>query len=403
MLMKRDNASKNKVIVLSRRIAIVIDPWDFPFNGTVVSTRRFVMALEGTYDFRLLATPDPEKASDSRMVKFAKVSIPGFNRIINAMKVPLARPNKSLMRQALQDCDVLHVQFPFFLGFSAITEARKCGIPVICSFHVQPENLLLNIGLSSRFLTRVLYKLFVAGFYNRADLVIAPSEFAANILRSHGLKRPVKVLSNGVPEVFLSASHQAGNAGNQTFKLLSVGRLAKEKQHKVILQAVAKSRFRDSIELSIVGAGPLERTLREQVRRLGINVTINSVTDNELLLLYAQADLFVHAGDIELEGMSVVEAMATGNTVLVSDSRDSATATLVNNNNALFIHGDSLSLANKIDYWLSHQEERIHEAKCNRAWARQRTHAVSASQLRGIYDEFLALEVIATKGITQIE
>jgi hypothetical protein len=27
------------------RIAILIDPWDFPFNGTVVSTRRFVAAL----------------------------------------------------------------------------------------------------------------------------------------------------------------------------------------------------------------------------------------------------------------------------------------------------------------------------------------------------------------------
>ena len=113
------------------------------------------------------------KPLDSRMVPFDPVSLPGFNSILESMKVPLAKPDKCKIRQALQNAALLHLQFPFFLGFSAITEARKMGIPVVCSFHVQPENLLLNVGLRSRLLSRLLYKFFVAGFYNRADLVIA--------------------------------------------------------------------------------------------------------------------------------------------------------------------------------------------------------------------------------------
>lgn len=48
--------SNSKVIILSRHIAIVIDPWEFPYNGAVVSTRRFVQALEERYSFKRLAT-----------------------------------------------------------------------------------------------------------------------------------------------------------------------------------------------------------------------------------------------------------------------------------------------------------------------------------------------------------
>ena len=33
---------------------MVIDPWFHPFNGTVVSTRRFVTALKTRFDFRML-------------------------------------------------------------------------------------------------------------------------------------------------------------------------------------------------------------------------------------------------------------------------------------------------------------------------------------------------------------
>ena len=384
---------------MSHRIAVVIDPWDYPFNGTVVSTRRFVQALEDSFEFRLLSTPDTARASDPRMVKFSKVSIPGFNSVINAMKVPLARPNKIRLRQALQDCSVLHVQFPFFLGFSAIREAKKLGLPIICSFHVQPENLLLNIGLRSTLLTRALYKMFIHFFYNQADLVIAPSEFAAQALLSKGLVRPVRVLSNGVPEQYLSLQHSDAVKANGKFRLLSVGRLAREKQHRVIFEAIDNSQYRNEIELVVVGTGPLEQELIDLVKALGINASIGSVSDEQLLEHYRHADLFVHAGDIELEGMSVVEAMASGNAVVVSDSKDSATSSLVENLNAQFKHGDAIDLADRIDYWLSHETERLQMAENNRAWARKRTHSVSVRQLANIYDELAASGTLAVGAI----
>ena len=81
---------------------------------------------------------------------------------------------------SLSDTDLLHVQYPLFLGYAAIREARRLGIPVICSFHLQPENILLNLGLSGRWMTNLVYRLFCRYFYQRADLIIAPTEFAAD-------------------------------------------------------------------------------------------------------------------------------------------------------------------------------------------------------------------------------
>ena len=183
------------------KVGVVIDPWEYPFNGTVVSTRRFVGALEDKIDFTLLATPKPDSTNDRRMIKFPKLSIPGFNGIIESMKVPLANPwGRVRVADSLKGQDLVHMQFPFFLGAAACRAAKRLGLPLICSFHVQPENLLRNLGRNSALLASWLYKLFIWGIYRHADLVITPSAFAAEQLKAHGLDRPIEVLSNGVPE-----------------------------------------------------------------------------------------------------------------------------------------------------------------------------------------------------------
>jgi glycosyltransferase involved in cell wall biosynthesis len=184
--------------------------------------------------------------------------------------------------------------------------------------------------------------------------------------------------------------------------VLSVGRLAKEKRQEVLLRAVAQSKFRDNIELNIVGAGPMEAELTKLAAELGLRARICSVSDDALLDLYASASLFVHTGEIELEGMSVVEAMGAGNTVIVSDSKDSATAGLVNGPRSLFRNGDSLDLAAKIDYWLAHPDEKLQECRSNREWARHRSHKGSVALMASVYDEFLALDSLMD-GNTQLE
>ena len=370
------------------KVGVVIDPWDYPYNGTVVSTRRFVSALSGQVDFRLLATPHPDLQPDARLRSFPKLSIPGFNGIIEGMKVPLANPwfNAKTLEDALTGLDVLHVQFPFFLGYKACNAAKRMNVPLICSFHVQPENLLRNLGISSDWLSKRLYALFIKTIYSKADLVLAPSEFAKQQLINNGHKGSIEVLSNGVPPEFFKLHRSDFESG--FFELLSVGRMAPEKHQGTILEALAKSKFKDQIRLTMIGTGPMEDTLRKSARELGVNAKIGPVDNDALKVAYSSADLFIHAGEIELEGMSVLEAMAAGNAVLVSDSENSATGEFVHEAQSRFRHGDVEDLVQKIDYWLESENLRTEAGTKNQLSAKGRHHQASIDQLYSIYQQY---------------
>ena len=372
----------------------MVDSWDFPFNGTVVSSRRFVEALDDDFEVTILGTAPGVECPDQRMVQFKPLRFPGLSRIFDRMKVPLAIPDKSLLRATLSNNDLLHIQFPFFLGWSALREAKHQGIPIICSFHVQPENMLFNLGIRSNFLAKILYKFFIAAFYNRVDLVVAPSEFAKQALVSNGLTSPVLVLSNGVPKRFLHIPQKTETTQEEKFKVLSVGRFAKEKCQATILHAIAKSKFRDQIELTMIGTGPLEVEIRTLANTLGLEVFMGSVSDTELVRHYGEADLFLHAGEIELEGMSVIEAMAAAKAIVVSDSKDSATGTFVTDPNARFQHGNAEDLSSKVDHWLENPHERHASATANRRQAEHLTHESSVALLQSNYDSLCSQQQI---------
>ncbi|MFT5560173.1 MAG: glycosyltransferase involved in cell wall biosynthesis [Candidatus Azotimanducaceae bacterium] len=391
---------------MTLKIGVIIDPWYFPFNGTVVSTRRFVAALSDQAEFRLLVTASLEASTESLTSElsvselsvselsvsepgiepFPKLSIPGFNGIIDSMKVPLSNPwaREVDLDKALHGLDLVHVQFPFFLGHAVCRAANRLGLPLICSFHVQPENLLRNLGLESDWMVRWMYKLFIWGLYNRAELVLTPSQFAADQLRQHGLTKPVSVLSNGVPDEFFRLKRV--RTDNDRWQLLSVGRLAPEKHQRTILDAVARSIFREQIDIHLIGTGPLQQDLEKQSQRLGLGATIGPVDDEALRRAYQTADLFVHGGEIELEGMSVLEAMAAGNAVLVSDSPGSAAVEFATLPNSLFRQGDVADLTKKIDYWLSNSPARTQSGLDNRKRAATWHHQQSVDQLLAIYE-----------------
>ena len=57
---------------------MVVDPWHHPFNGTVVSTRRFVGALTDRFKFHILVAEEAEQRLDEGCVAFPRISIPGI-------------------------------------------------------------------------------------------------------------------------------------------------------------------------------------------------------------------------------------------------------------------------------------------------------------------------------------
>jgi len=82
------------------------------------------------------------------------------------------------------------------------------------------------------------------------------------------------------------------------------------------------------------------------------------MSDRQLMKALGYADLYVHAGEVELESLSCLEAMGSGLVPLISSSSQSATPQFAMDSRSLFPPRKPKLLAKKIDYWIEHPDAR---------------------------------------------
>ncbi len=324
------------------RIAFVADTVHSASGGGIRSAEQFVERLREEHQ---VITVSADEGGALRPLHLPV-------RAMQEMHFVMARPDRDVLAQAFEGVDLVHVQFPFWLGFAAVDVARRLGRPVVAAFHVQPENVLLNVGLRAQWLDDALYDAVVARLYNRVDGVVCPTAFARDKLLSHGLRTPALVVSNGVsPDVAQVAEEAAPprRRADAPFTILAVGRLAAEKRQDVIVEAVRRSRHAAHIRLVLAGRGPREDALRELARSLPNGAEVGFLSRPALLRELALADLFVHASEVELEGMAVLEAMSVGVPAVVADAPESAASELALDARLRFPAGDAAALAAVLD------------------------------------------------------
>jgi glycosyltransferase involved in cell wall biosynthesis len=227
--------------------------------------------------------------------------------------------------------------------------ARDAGVPTVATFHVQGEHILYNIGIRNDALVARVYRLFLRTVYDHADRVICPSEFTERELRRYGLRAPAVVISNGVPPIFRPSPPGTGPTFGDKVMVLTVGRLAAEKRHDLLIEAVRRSRHAARIQLVLLGAGPR----RDDLERLGAALpnppVFGFLPTEELVPYYGAAALCVHASEVEVEGMAALEALACGAPCLIADSPRSATPQFAIDARYHFTSGSVESLAARID------------------------------------------------------
>ena len=376
------------------RIAFVTDTFDGAVSGGTRSAVRFVEALRGAHDVVVVTTGGADQP--------ARRVLPGFQLPVRAMRASgftMAVPRRSTLEAVLDGADIVHLQFPFWLSFAALACARRAGVRVVAAFHVQPENLLLNVGLRARRLSDAMYRFWVRRLYNRADAVVCPSPFAERKLRSHGLTAPAFVVSNGISPAIHRRRLPREPHHEGTFVVLMVGRLAPEKRHDLMFAALARARHRDRIRLVVAGAGPLERQLRRAAARLPHPPEIGFVSDRRLERLYNSADLLVHCSEVELEGMAVLEAMSCGLPVLVADSPESAASGFALGREFRFASGDAADLAAKLDAHVEHAAALAAAGEKTAAMARAYSFEASVARLLDVYRHVLRRDAASASRI----
>lgn len=230
----------------------------------------------------------------------------------------------------------VHVSTPGPVGLVGVLAAKLLRVPLVFTHHTDfpayVDRLVEDPGAASacRWLLRVLL--------SASDRVLLRSESSSGQLRSLGVpSERMATLTPGVdtrrfhpsrrdPRLWaaLARANSQPALGRPALKVLYVGRISREKNLELLAPAWRDAHHRlvragIAADLVIVGDGPERERLSGMLRGtpayfLGVR------TGEPLASVYASSDLLVFPSRTDTLGQSVLEAMASAVTPVVSDA-----------------------------------------------------------------------------------
>jgi glycosyltransferase involved in cell wall biosynthesis len=201
-----------------------------------------------------------------------------------------------------------------------VLEAKKVShftIPVICS-----DRNYLSLELQT-LPYPLWYRSKIMRMYRLAALHVAVSKDAADDLRSrfHIPAKQIRTIYNGVDLIKIqnlsreeiSPVHSEAMKSDGVLRIVSVGRLTKQKGHEYLIRALNGVKARVRWRLLLIGGGEEESKLKDIARELGIaeNIYFLGWQQNPYSLM-ARCDLFVLSSLWEGFPNVLLEAMALG-------------------------------------------------------------------------------------------
>ena len=353
------------------RILFVVNNYFCRGNGLDESARRTVQALrEAGQEVRVLSGPnleDPDGEHPDYEVK--NFHFPLMQPMLDAFGYHYADWHGSQIDEAVRWADVIHLEETFFLHHAVMNRARKLGKPLTGTYHVHPENIVYNcLGFAGgRLICQLLYRYWCRVFYDNYLFLQCPTDNVRDRLIRHKVKARCFTLSNGViPDTCLRPLTPPADYldPRRPLDLIYIGRTAVEKDQPTLFEAIRMSRYAKRIRLHIAGKGPKLDEYTRMANRLyedgvvSYRPTVAFYNRDQLRHLAAEADLAVHCAIVEVEGMSITEAMQQAVVPVIAEARYSGTSAYALDERSTFPAKDAKALAERIDYWFDHPQQR---------------------------------------------
>lgn len=339
-------------------------------NGLDASARRTVQALrDAGEEVRVLSCEnlnDPHGPQPEYRQK--EFIFPIFQPIIKVQGYSFSKWTGPAIEEAVRWADVVHLEEPFFIEHAAMNWAKKLGKPLTATYHLHPENIFYSLGMGNwSFPNNTLLRYWVRVFLNNCRYVQCPTENVRERLSSFHVKAHCITLSNGlIPDRCIrpATPPEDYDDENRPLNVIYIGRLSGEKDQPTLLEAMRYSKYAKRIQLHFAGQGPNRKKyqrMAEKLHKEGIlkyKPTFEFLNRDQLRELAAHADLAVHCATIEVEGLSIMEAMQQAVVPVIAVGRCSGTSQFALDDRSRFPAKDPKALAERIDFWLAHPQER---------------------------------------------
>jgi len=202
-----------------------------------------------------------------------------------------------------------------------LTERHSGRRPLVIHSHTTAEDFANSFRMSDH-LAPYLGR-YLRFFYSKADMLIAPSSYARDVLQRYELDRPIEVVSNGVDIRRFSPNRRKRLIGRARHGLegivpFSVGQVFLRKGVDLFCEV-----GRLLPELTLAWFGRIHKAVKLETLRV-----IDSAPENvrltgyveDVLEAYAAGDIFFFPSSVENEGIAVLEAAACGKPIVLRDA-----------------------------------------------------------------------------------
>lgn len=263
--------------------------------------------------------------------------------------------------------DIVHTQTPFLLGVFGAKWARRFGVPFVSTNHTLYTEYVHYAPIRPKALTKLFLMRLMRWYYSGCDAVVVPSGPVEKILRSYGVKTRVEVIKTGIECVPPLAAEERVKVrrkygvDDRQFLLLYVGRIAREKNLRMLLTAFRSVAEQQAhAKLLLVGGGPALAETKAFANELGLGDRVEflgMLKRNDISPIYGAADAFAFPSTTETQGIAICEALSAGLPV-VAVNAGGIPENLENGVDGFLTNDDPAEFADRINFFINSPDDR---------------------------------------------
>ncbi len=253
--------------------------------------------------------------------------------------------------------DLIHTHTEFSMGLLGKYMARSLDIPILHTYHTMYEDYTHYVLKYGKSIVKRLIKGTSKLYVKTYDGIIAPTDKTRIALRSYGVNNNIYVVPTGI-DLHHFSKYETHNPTLSKIRsqyhihpddkiILSLGRLSEEKSVQTIINQMPDLLLREPhAKLLIVGDGPYRSKLEKLAKNQNLNEHIiftGQIPFDDVSYYYSLAHVFVSASKTETQGLTIMEAMATGVPVVVYDDLNVKDIVTNNVSGRLFTSSEELT------------------------------------------------------------
>ncbi len=233
--------------------------------------------------------------------------------------------------------DIIHTHTEFSLGIFGRIMARELRLPVVHTYHTIYEDYTHYLthfkALDCR--AKAFARTYTKVCCNTVEQVVVPTEKTKKLLMTYSVHKDISVVPTGIDldkfersrysEAEVHQLRESFGIRPEDKVLLYIGRVSKEKNIEEIIAAMPEyMASRSQVKFLVIGSGPALEGLQVMVEEFGLKerfVFAGAKPWDTIGLYYQLGDVFVSASRSETQGLTYIEAMASGLPVVAREDR----------------------------------------------------------------------------------